>query len=174
MKIADYYSYRHARSILEAEYPAELIDVEVILRDVDFARQAQAISRSRGGRVVAMKSLSAPKTNQLIYQALKKKGWSVTPRIISKSESHLVADAKKGKIQLEVQFGNMARWYTDVFKFLLSYSADDIEVGILVVPMQATARKIDENVAYYERVVRELPHAKMGITIPILVVGVTD
>ena len=68
----------------------------------------------------------------------------------------------------------MARWYTDVFKFLLSYSADDIEVGVLVVPMQATANKIDENIAYYERVIRELPHAKMGITIPIWVVGVTE
>ena len=40
--------------------------------------------------------------------------------------------------------------------------------------MQATAKKIDENVAYYERVVRELPHAKMGITIPILVAGISD
>ena len=68
----------------------------------------------------------------------------------------------------------MARWYTGVFKFLLSYSADDIEVGVLVVPMQAAASKIDENAAYYERVVRELPHAKMGITIPILVIGVND
>lgn len=174
MKIVSSYSYRHARSILEAEYPAELTDVEVILQEIDFVKQARAIARSRGGRVVATKSLSAPKTNQLIYQALKKHGWNVTPKIISKSESHLAADAKKGKIQLEVQFGNMARWYTDVFKFLLSYSADDIEVGILVVPMQQTAKKIDENVAYYERVVRELPHAKMGITIPILVIGVSD
>lgn len=86
----------------------------------------------------------------------------------------MAADAKKGKIQIEIQFGNMARWYTDVFKFLLSYSADDIEVGILVVPMQKTADKIDENVAYYERVIRELPHAKMGITIPILGIGVGD
>ena len=142
MKIVSSYSYRHARSILEAEYPAELTDVEVILQEIDFVKQARAIARSRGGRVVATKSLSAPKTNQLIYQALKKHGWNVTPKIISKSESHLAADAKKGKIQLEVQFGNMARWYTDVFKFLLSYSADDIEVGILVVPMQQTAKKI--------------------------------
>jgi len=174
MKIVEYYSYRHASAILGAEYSLELQDVETILRDTDFVRQERIISRSRSGRLVATKSLSAPETNKLLYQALKKHGWSVTPRIISKSQSHLAADAKKGKIQLEVQFGNMARWYTDVFKFLLSYSADDIEVGILVVPMQETARKIDENVAYYERVVRELPHAKMGITIPILVIGISD
>ena len=39
MKIADKYSYRHARSILEAEYPSELLDVEVILEGVDFVKQ---------------------------------------------------------------------------------------------------------------------------------------
>lgn len=174
MKIVDSYSYRHARSILESEYPSELTDVNVILDGVDFVKQSRTISRSRKGKVVATKSISAPLTNALIYKALKNKGWAVTPKIISKSKSNLAADAKKGKIQLEVQFGNMARWYTDVFKFLLSYSADDIEVGILVVPTQATAKKIDENIAHFERVVRELPHAKMGITIPILVIGVSD
>jgi len=68
----------------------------------------------------------------------------------------------------------MARWYTDVFKFLLSYAADDIEVGVLVAAMHDTANKIDENVVYYERVIRELPHAKMGITIPIWVLGVAE
>ena len=65
----------------------------------------------------------------------------------------------------------MARWYTDVFKFLLSYAADDIEVGVLMVPMLDIAKKIDENVVNYERVTRELPHAKMAITIPVWVIG---
>ena len=67
----------------------------------------------------------------------------------------------------------MARWYTDVFKFLLSYAANDIEVGVLVVPMQATANQIDENVVYFERIVRELPHAKMAVTIPVWVIRVS-
>jgi len=71
-----------------------------------------------------------------------------------------------------VQFGNAARWYADVFKFLLSYAADDIEVGVLVVPMQRTAKRIDENIISYERVLRELPHAKMAVTLPVLVIGV--
>jgi hypothetical protein len=174
MKIAARYSYRHALSILEEEFPSELTEVFNVLKSVDFIHLKEKRTRSRGGKVVAVKSISSPETNERISTALKKKGWAITPKIISKSESNLAADAKKGKIQIEVQFGNMARWYTDVFKFLLSYSADDIEVGILVVPTQKTAGKIDENVAYYERVVRELPHAKMGITIPILVIGVSD
>ncbi len=174
MKIAATYSYRHALAILEKEYPRELKEVLQTLKSVDFVPLVEIKSRSRGGKVVMVKSISPAKTNRALYQVLKAKGWAVTPKIISESESNLAADAKKGKIQIEIQFGNMARWYTDVFKFLLSYSANDIEVGILVVPMQATAKKIDENVAYYERVVRELPHAKMGITIPILVAGISD
>jgi hypothetical protein len=73
---------------------------------------------------------------------------------------------------VEAQFGNMARWYTDVFKFQVSYSLGLIDVGILVVPMQQFANTIDENVAHFERVIRELPYAKMSITLPILVLGV--
>jgi hypothetical protein len=82
------------------------------------------------------------------------------------------ADYKKARVQVEVQLGNMARWYTDVFKFQVSYSLGLIDVGVLVVPMQAFADTIDENIAHYERVVRELPYAKMSITLPIWVVGI--
>ena len=124
--------------------------------------------------IVANLTTDKVPTNKELEKTFEQKGWISKPKIISGSESKLEADFKKGKIQVEVQFGNMARWYTDVFKFLLSYAADDIEVGVLVVRMHDTANKIDENVVYYERVVRELPHAKMGITILIWVLGVTE
>lgn len=84
----------------------------------------------------------------------------------------LKSDFNKGRVQVEVQFGNMARWYTDVFKFQLAYSLDMIDVGILVVPMAKFANLIDENVASFERVKRELPLAKMSLTLPILVLGI--
>jgi hypothetical protein len=61
---------------------------------------------------------------------------------------------------------------TDVFKFQVSYSLGLIDVGVLVVPMLTFANTIDENAAHYERVVRELPYAKMSITLPIWVVGI--
>ncbi len=174
MRIVKTYSYRHAEAILERVFKEERKSIQTILRSVEFVRLPTPLERKRKGRIVSIKALSADKTNKKLAEAFKINGWEITPRIISGSQSELRADAKHGKIQVEVQFGNMARWYTDVFKFLLSYSADDIEIGVLVVPMQATANKIDENVAYYERVLRELPHAKMGITIPIWVVGVTE
>lgn len=174
MQIAKTHSYRHAEAILDHVFIKEKHEIQDILRLVGFVRLPKPKVRERKGRVVATKSLSADLTNKRLTEAFRGKGWQVLPKIISGSESELKADAKSGKVQVEVQFGNMARWYTDVFKFLLSYSADDIEIGVLVVPMKATADKIDENIAYYERVLRELPHAKMGITIPIWVIGVAE
>jgi hypothetical protein len=114
------------------------------------------------------RSTSDQRCNEVAFES---RGWGIRPKIISAVQSNLASDFKKEKVQVEVQLGNMARWYTDVFKFLLSYSADDIEIGVLAVPIQAVAKQIDENVANYERVTRELPHAKMGITIPIWVLG---
>lgn len=103
--------------------------------------------------------------------------WEVHPPIVSGDrtggpETRLAADYKKGRFQVEVQFGNMARWYTDVFKFQLSYSLREIDVAALVVPTQRFANLIDENVAYFERVARELPWAQMSLTLPIWVIGI--
>lgn len=143
------------------------------LTTTSWIRLANPIPRTRRGKLVSTKMLSAVGTNKALDAAFVSREWTRHPLIVSTSTSRLVADYKKGMIQVEVQFGNMARWYTDIFKFLLSYSANDIEVGVLVVAMQATAKGIDENVVYYERVVRELPHAKMAVTIPVWVIGVS-
>jgi len=172
VRIAQTHSYRHAEAILEVEYPAHTREVKEVLAAVDWQPKAETKSRVREGRVVATLDIDQIATNSLIEKEFEVRGWTPRPRIVSHADSQLAADFKKGPVQVEVQFGNMARWYTDVFKFLLSYAADDIEVGILVVPMHHVAQRIDENIAHYERVVRELPHAKMAITIPVWVVGV--
>lgn len=113
--------------------------------------------------------------NRQLEDGLRPLGWEIRPYIIDPAKAgprtRLAADFKKGRLQVEVQFGNMARWYSDAFKFQLSFSLDDIDVAILVVPMQGFANLIDENVASYERVVRELPWARMSLTVPILVIG---
>lgn len=57
--------------------------------------------------------------------------WERQPRIVpiakaGGSATGLKGDYKKGRLHIEVQFGNMARWYSDVFKFQLSYSLDSM------------------------------------------------
>jgi len=110
--------------------------------------------------------------NRLLDKEFKARKWSCQPLVTDDKITNIKADYKRGRVQVEVQFGNMARWYTDVFKFQVSYSLGLIDVGILVVPMQDFANTIDENVAHYERVIRELPYAKMSLTLPIWVVGI--
>jgi hypothetical protein len=105
-------------------------------------------------------------------------GWEHHPFATKIPNSNLRADYRKDfgglSVQSEVQFGNMARWYSDVFKFQAAYSEELIQVGVSVVPVASLGRKIDSNVAHFERAMRELPSAKLSITLPILLVGLED
>lgn len=102
-------------------------------------------------------------------------GWDYHPLATSIANSGLAADFRKTfgplTIQVEVQFGNMSRWYSDIFKFQTAYSQRLINIGICVLPNMSIARRIDSNVANYERALRELPSAELSITLPILLAG---
>ena len=101
--------------------------------------------------------------------------WQHHPLATRIAESGLRADFRKEfgdlSVQVEVQFGNMARWYSDIFKFQTAYSQGLIQAAISVVPMGRLGRRIDSNVAHFERALRELPSAELSITLPILLIG---
>lgn len=107
-------------------------------------------------------------------------GWQFHPPGTRIADSELAADFRKSfrngneelSIQVEVQFGNMSRWYSDVFKFQAAYSEDLAHLGVSIVPFASLARRIDSNIVSYERCLRELPAAKLSITLPILLIGV--
>lgn len=104
-------------------------------------------------------------------------GWEYHPLATRIENSGLAADFRKqfGElvIQIEVQFGNMSRWYSDIFKFQTAYSQRLINIGICILPCGSMARRIDSNVANYERSLRELPSAELSITLPILLAGLS-
>jgi len=77
-------------------------------------------------------------------------------------------------IQIEVEFGNVASSYRNYFKFQLSFSYDLADICILIVPSYRLANRIDTGVSNFEKVVREIPSAKLSITVPTLVVGLFD
>jgi hypothetical protein len=101
--------------------------------------------------------------------------WHHHPLATRIAESGLRADFRKKfgdlSVQVEVQFGNMARWYSDIFKFQTAYSQGLIQAAISIVPMGKLGRRIDSNVAHFERALRELPSAELSITLPILLIG---
>ncbi|HEV7731643.1 MAG TPA: BglII/BstYI family type II restriction endonuclease [Candidatus Binatia bacterium] len=174
MRIAKTLSYRFGDELLASPkfvtLKNELISV---LAATPVPALAKPKHRTRNGSLKTF-TTDQRSLNLKLDDEFRVRGWDVHPYIVEGArETNLQADYKKGRVQVEVQFGNMARWYTDVFKFQVSYSLEHIDLGVLVVAVQAFANTIDENVVYFERVERELPYAKMSITIPIWVIGVT-
>lgn len=87
--------------------------------------------------------------------------WEFHPVATKIPNSNLTADFRKKfddiAVQVEVQFGNMSRWYSDIFKFQAAYSESLTDVAISIVPMYSLAKRIDSNVVNFERACRELP-----------------
>lgn len=104
--------------------------------------------------------------------------WEFHPVATNIPNSNLTADFRKKfddlAVQIEVQFGNMSRWYSDIFKFQAAYSESLIQAAVSIVPMYSLAKRIDSNVVNFERACRELPSANLSITLPILLIGVSQ
>jgi hypothetical protein len=77
-------------------------------------------------------------------------------------------------VQIEVEFGNVASSYRNYFKFQLSYSYDLTDICVLILPCFELSKRIDSGVSHFEKTVREIPSAKLSITVPTLVIGLDD
>jgi len=165
------YSYRYAREILEhANYSVAWEEIRGILEAAPLFSYPGKSSKNPRLHVV----------QQLMNTYFDRRfavdnGWDYHPLATRIEASGLAADFRKRfedlSIQAEVQFGNMSRWYSDIFKFQTAYSQQIIQLGLSIVPMGSVARDIDSNVVNYERTRRELPSAELSITLPIVLIG---
>ena len=167
------YSYRFAAELLTSPaYAAHYQQIVAIVKALPLLTWPGK-SRNNQRLDVVQQCLNA-----YFDRRLSDEGWSFHPLATRILESGLAADFRKDcdglRVQIEVQFGNMARWYSDIFKFQTAYSQDLADIGICIVPMTSLAVRIDSNVTNFERVKRELPSAKLSITLPILVIGVSS
>jgi hypothetical protein len=166
------YSYRYAQEILQhPNNVAAWNEIEVILRDAPVFIYPGKSKKNAKLQVV----------QQLMNTYFDRRfavdcGWTFHPLATQIEGSALSADFRKSfdkiTIQAEIQFGNMARWYSDIFKFQTAYSKSLIQCGLSVIPTAKMAREIDSNISQFERALRELPSADLSITLPILLVGV--
>jgi hypothetical protein len=165
------FSYRYAEEILQhPNNAAAWIEIENILKSAPIFVYPGKSAKNRRLRIV----------QQLMNSYFDRKfavdsGWQYHPLATGIAKSGLAADFRKAfgrmTIQAEVQFGNMARWYSDIFKLQAAYSQSLIHCGLCVVPTAIMARETDSNVAQFERAQRELPAANLSITLPILLIG---
>jgi hypothetical protein len=117
---------------------------------------------------------------KLQFKAL---NWDIEPLVTpTDNEDALRAEFRKTFInenskitlQIEIEFGNVASSYRNFFKFQLSFSYDLTDICILVVPSANLANRVDSGIANYEKTIREIPQAKLSITVPTLVIGLFD
>jgi hypothetical protein len=87
-------------------------------------------------------------------------------------QSRLRSDFRKSKIEVEVQFGNVARYAYDVYKMAISMALGYSDVGIVVVCTKEFAAITGGNIAYFERAVRELKQARLTLIVPLAIVGI--
>ncbi|WP_310603162.1 BglII/BstYI family type II restriction endonuclease [Anaerosporobacter sp.] len=173
------YSYRYAEEILQ--HP----------KHIDAYNELIEICRGCPIPVFAGKSTKQTSKdvvqqvmNTYFLEAFISKGWEAEPLATpNDSEDSLRSDFRKSfytgdensiTIQVEVEFGNVASSYRNYFKFQLSYSYDMTDICVIIVPSWHLANRIDSGVSNYEKVLREIPSAKLSITVPVLVVGLFD
>jgi hypothetical protein len=83
----------------------------------------------------------------------------------------LQGDFAKESVFVEVEFGNQASLFRDLFKFQIAGQTRAGDVGILVVATDRMARFFDSGVATYEQALRLMPYMRIGLSLPTAIIG---
>lgn len=174
MRIAEIFSHRNGRDILEsprfADAYQEFLDVLSALP----AYRASKIKGTSTEHIISPGAMNKWLDNELCV----KRDWDWHPLIIEpdpddrSKRSQLRSDFRKSRIEVEVQFGNVARYAYDVYKMAISMALGNADVGLQVVCTKRFAGITGGNIAYYERAVRELERSRLTLIVPLAVIGI--
>jgi len=154
MKICDQYNHLNAMELILKKDGIlnELTDI-VNNRDLIFGSTRPAF----------IKSIINDRFNQL--------GWADKVKL---ANSNLTISFLKEKTGVCFQIGNVARTYADILKLMQLHKRGIIDVGIIYVPHKIESIKMGANYAQYNRLAKEVAQFKDIITIPILVIGLSN
>lgn len=115
--------------------------------------------------------------NAEIDRVMVDRGWGRQPYILVDGTGHpidtrLRADFEKGGVLVEIEFGNIASLYRDLFKFHIAGTSGAADVGVIVLATADLARFFDQGVATYEQAVSLLPYMRVGLQLPTAIVGI--
>jgi len=109
----------------------------------------------------------------LTYELCVRRGWEWHPLTDgAENGAQLRSDFRKARIEVEVQFSNVARYAYDLCKMAIAIALDHADVGLLVVPTGRFKAIMGSNLAYFERVARELRLMRSTVQIPLVVLGI--
>jgi hypothetical protein len=174
VKIADIYSHRNGRDLLESpNFVFAFSEFQNVLRGLPTFRAAK-VKKTSPNHIVAPGAMNKWLDQELCVV----RDWDWHPLIIDSDPSNptatsrLRSDFRKSRIEVEVQFGNVARYTYDVYKMAISLSLDKADVGLMVVCTKRFAEITGGNIAYFERAVRELHQSRMTLIVPLAVIAI--
>ncbi|MGI8872025.1 MAG: BglII/BstYI family type II restriction endonuclease [Candidatus Limnocylindria bacterium] len=174
MKIVDIYSHRNGRDILlSPDFVLAFNEFQNVLRGLPTFRAAKA-KKTSPNHIVAPGAMNKWLDQELCVV----RDWDWHPLIIDSdpanpsATSRLRSDFRKSRIEVEVQFGNVARYTYDVYKMAISLSLDKADVGLMVVCTKRFAEITGGNIAYFERAVRELHQSRLTLIVPLAVIAI--
>lgn len=201
MKIVQYYSHLNGFEFIKYHKPHVWDELESVINDVD-AEKCRTKS-SGEARKAGKTLYSPVDMNKEFLSLFGERGWSerrVTNWLaedvtllrhimtLEPKEQKEMIEAKgleplmtynqtdfvKDRVAVEIQFGKYSFVAHDLFvKHMSFFIADDIDVGIEVVPMKSMEREMSSGVPYYERDLFNLMRQGRGIpAVPIILVGV--
>jgi len=132
--------------------------------------------RLRGTDAYALLPIDQAALNDVLDEAMVALGWNRQPYVLGETlgtplDSYLKGDFERSGVYVEVEFGNTASLFRDLFKFQIAGRSGIGKVGVLVVATAAVTRLFDSGVATYEQALNLLPYMKIGLTLPTVVVG---
>jgi hypothetical protein len=184
-------SHRYAETVLEGRFRAEWDDLRDVLGTMDVPlrpsgpysslgrpktpkRQMRAFG---GRRANVLLPIDQSAMNAGIDAGLVSRGWHRQPWILVDAEgrpidTHLRGDFEKNGVFVEVEFGNVASLYRDLFKFHIAGTSGAAEVGIIIVATAQLAAFFDQGQATWEQATSLLPYMRAGLQLPTAIVGV--
>jgi len=174
MKIAGTFSHRNGLDILESpKFSAAFHELREVLTGLPPYRSA-AVKKTSPRHIIDPPAMNRWLDDQLAVQ----RDWDWHPLIIEADpkdksrNSQVRSDFRKTRIEVEVQFGNVARYAYDVYKMAISLALGNADVGLMVVCTKQFANITGGNIAYFERVVRELERSRLTLIVPLVVLGI--
>ena len=183
-------SHLHGETIVEHAFPTEydeLLEAVAGLKPV--LRKAEPFTPTgrpptpkrhkrqiRGQRKFALLPVDQNGMNVELEDKLRPFGWERQPfasaAATGRLDTALKGDFAKNRVFVEVEFGNSASMYRDLFKFQIASRSHVGEVAALIVATDRLARFFDSGITTFEQVHSLLPYMAIGIQMPIWIVGI--
>ena len=183
-------SHLHGETIIRHDFPDEhdsLLDVlgsiPVPLRDFEpFTNTGRKDTPKRQNRRIGrskrwvMLPIDQGALNKELKARFRADGWSSEPIAAGVAPgsvgSRLRGDFVRNRVFVEVEFGNTASMYRDLFKFQIANRARVGDVGVLILATKEMARFFDSGVATYEQAVADLGYMAIGMQMPVWIIGI--